>query len=107
MSHSAPHTSLSSCNTCNIGSSNADCTACKLATLKKAQEKNDSTASAAKKRNAANDNSVHDADDYSISEKLTDKRSDNSILYLCIAAIAILALVILFTKMWSSWGLVD
>ncbi|MBR6285528.1 MAG: hypothetical protein IKR18_00850 [Bacteroidaceae bacterium] len=73
-------TSLSNCGTCELNKG-ADCASCKLAHID---------------RNRKNPNNVDD-DDYSISEELTRKGGDRSILYLVIAAVGTLALVVAFT----------
>lgn len=83
------HSTLHSCDSCNMRKNDADCASCKLSSLKTTQSNT--------KRKGNKDD---EEEDYSISERLTEKRRDNSILYLCIASFAILLLVLLFTKLF-------
>lgn len=71
------------CSSCSTDG-NADCTTCKLAFL---NEKSRPT------KARIND----EDDDYSISERLTDKTNAHGILYLVVAAIMTFALVVLFS----------
>lgn len=71
------------CSACNNGKE-IDCTTCKLASLSKNQNKRKNT------------NDVKE-DDYSISEQLTAKDNNPSILFLFIAAVGVFGLVLLFT----------
>lgn len=63
-----------------------ECLNCQLASLCNKETKKSSAAS------------MEDDDDYSISEQLSSKENDHTILYLVIIGIATLALVVLFTK---------
>ena len=80
------HTSLSNCSKCDINK--ADCQTCKLAVLNLDKDA---------KRKVRIDN---EDDDPSISERLTENKSDHSILLLFIVAVAILAAVIGFTMLF-------
>lgn len=82
------HSTLHSCDSCNMGKNDADCASCKLSSLTTSQS------------NTKRKGNKEEEEDYSISERLTEKRRDNSILYLCIASFAILLLVLLFTKLF-------
>lgn len=74
-------TSLHSCSGCDNSAENTDCATCKLAFLNEAKKKA----------------TQEPDDDYSISERLTEKKGDNSILYLFIAGVAVFGCVLLFT----------
>lgn len=90
--------SLHNCASCEHSPQTAegDCVTCKLAEI----------AQGIKKREAEKQQTplrIDDDDELSISERLTDKKnSDYSILYLVIAAFAVFALVVLFTKLFAS-----
>lgn len=79
------HTSLNNCGKCDINK--ADCQTCKLAALNL-------------DKNAKRKVRIDDDDDPSISERLTDKKEDHSILILFIVAIATFVAVIGFTMMF-------
>lgn len=81
-------TTLHSCSTCNP-ETQPDCATCKLAFLSEKSRKH-------KKKS----NTEVEEGDYSISERITDKENDHSILYLVIAAVATLILVVVFTKLF-------
>lgn len=68
------------CTQCGDGQQ-IDCTTCKLAFL----------------NNQKKANTLEQDEDYSISEQLTKKENDKSILYLTIVAIFVLVLVIIFS----------
>ena len=81
--------SLHNCSTCKPNEQGqTDCAVCKLAFLADAKK---SPLPAPPKGSALDD------DDYSISERLTEKKSDNSILVLFIVGVATLLAVIGFT----------
>lgn len=84
--------SLHNCQTCEhaIADAASDCASCKLATLMKAK----SDAEQKKKF------TIDEDGDYSISEKLTEKGSDHSILYLVLAALFTFGLVVLFSAIF-------
>ena len=79
------HTSLNNCGKCDI--KKADCQTCKLAALNL-------------DKNAKRKVRIDDDDDPSISERLTDKKEDHSILILFIVAIATFVAVIGFTMLF-------
>lgn len=78
------NTSLSNCGKCELNRG-ADCQSCKLASLA---------------RNRKRPNDIDD-DDYSISEELTRRSGDHSILFLVVAAVLTFAAVVGFTLMLS------
>ena len=81
----------SSCSTCKPNEQGqTDCAVCKLAFL---AEKRNPTTTLSEKEGVR----IDDDDDYSISERLTEKKSDNSILVLFIVGVATLFAVIGFT----------
>lgn len=71
------------CSKCDTGE--VDCTTCKLATLNLQKKKSPSA--------------TVEEDDYSISERLTENKKDNTILILVAVAALTFALVVAFTKM--------
>lgn len=80
---------LNNCGGCEHGTGKDDCAACKLAFLAERKE-------SVKRKCDEND---IEGDDYSISEKLTENKSDHSILYLVLAAFCTFGLVVLFTML--------